>query len=197
MALGYLDLPYESIVVAYDDEITPVKLTGKKMLPIMTFDGIAINESLDIIKKLDQENKLNLKDRDQSQDFIDLNKWLDKLGANVHSLAMPYWIYTPEFNDSSRKYFLRKKEEKRGPFKNLVRDRSRYEMNLLNDLKNLAQEIKPFFRSNSFSGFDILLASHLWGMYVVPEFRFSDEIHQYLQTVKKLCHFNYHSDFWN
>jgi glutaredoxin 2 len=56
MTLGLLDLPYESVVVSYDDEITPVKLTGTKMLPIMSIDGKVMNESLDIMAKLDTGN---------------------------------------------------------------------------------------------------------------------------------------------
>lgn len=196
MALGHLNLPYESIVVPYDDEITPVKLTGKKMLPIMTFNGTPLNESLDIIKKLDQDDKLHLIGLEKSQDFRDLNLWLTKLGENIHSLAMPYWIYTPEFNDSSRNYFLSKKEKKRGPFRELIKHRNQFEETLLSDLEILSTELKPFFRSDKFTGLDVLLASHLWGMYVVPEFRFPDKIHDYLQTVKNLCHFSYHSDFW-
>ena len=45
MGLGYLGINFESIVLAYDDEKTPVKLTGKKMLPILVSDdGKAHNE---------------------------------------------------------------------------------------------------------------------------------------------------------
>ena len=55
MAAGFLNTSYESIVVPYDDEATPINLTGKKMLPIWVNDKrLAQNESLDIIKNLDQ-----------------------------------------------------------------------------------------------------------------------------------------------
>ncbi len=190
MALGYLQLPYESIVLPYDDEITPVKLTGTKMLPIMEFNGHAQNESLDIIDRLDQKNRLKL------QDPTEINPLLNKLGANVHNLAMPYWIYTPEFNETSRHYFQKKKEEKRGPFKNLVKKRDQFIEEILNDLNLLSSELKPFYHSETFGLNDILLASHLWGLYVVPEFQFPEKIHSYLQEVKRICHFDYHQDYW-
>lgn len=190
MALGYLQLPYESIVLPYDDEITPVKLTGTKMLPIMEFNGHAQNESLDIIDRLDQNNRLKL------QDPTEINPLLNKLGANVHNLAMPYWIYTPEFNETSRHYFQKKKEEKRGPFKNLVKKRDQFIEEILNDLNLLSSELKPFYHSETFGLNDILLASHLWGLYVVPEFQFPEKIHSYLQEVKRICHFDYHQDYW-
>jgi glutaredoxin 2 len=193
MALGYLDLPYQSIVLPYDDEATPVNLTGVKMLPIIEVDGKIHNESLEIMALLDLEQKLPLP-QNLPQEFTEL---LNKLGSNVHSLAMPYWIYTPEFNETSRKYFQKKKEEKRGPFHQLVKNRQLFEAPLLRDLSNLINELKPFYRSAEFSGYDVLIAAHLWGLYVVPEFQFPAEIHRYLQEIKRVCNFNYHRDFWS
>ena len=56
LALGFLNVAYDSIVVPYDDEKTPIELVGKKMLPIAVIEGKAMNESLDIIEAIDQEN---------------------------------------------------------------------------------------------------------------------------------------------
>lgn len=196
MTLGLLKLPYESVVVPYHDEETPVKLTGKKMLPIMSFDGKAMNESLDIMALLDKTNSLKIKQVEASEEFKSFNDLLTKLGSNVHNLAMPYWIYTPEFNAESRAYFQKKKEQKRGPFKNLIKNKDQFETEMMRDLMNLSSDLKPFYKSDTFSIYDILLASHIWGLYVVPEFQFPDKIHHYLQRVKEICHFNFHQDFW-
>jgi glutaredoxin 2 len=196
MTLGFLELPYQSIVVSYDDEVTPTQLCGKKMLPIMKIGSKVMNESLEIMEELDQDNKLEIgkmANKTQYKIFCDL---LVRLGESVHNLAMPYWIFTPEFDESSRKYFLSKKESKRGPFSDLVRRRSEFEDNLLRDLKNIETDLIPFYQSPTFSFFDVLLASHLWGMYVVAEFQFPPQIHDYLQKIKEICHFNYHQDFW-
>lgn len=196
MTLGLLKQPYTSVVVPYNDEETPVRLTGKKMLPIMSFGGSPMNESLDIMDRLDQARKLKIKDIQNSEAFNTFNNLLNKLGSNVHNLAMPYWIYTPEFSPEARDYFQKKKEAKRGPFKNLVHKRGAFETEILKDLEELEQNLVPFYKSQSFTLYDILLASHLWGLYVVPEFQFPPAIHNYLQEVKKICHFNYHEDFW-
>lgn len=196
MTLGLLNLPYESIVVPYNDEKTPVELTGKKMLPIMSINGKAMNESLDIMETLDKENILKIMDFKTSSESAGFNELLNKLGANVHNLAMPYWIYTPEFDEASRSYFQKKKEVKRGPFKELVLNRAQYEQDIMRDLFVLNSDLRPFYKSSVFTVYDILLASHLWGLYVVPEFQFPDQIHQYLQKIKDICHFNYHIDFW-
>lgn len=197
MALGYLQIPYDSKVLAYDDELTPVRLTGKKMLPILGHDKGAMNESLDIISFLDQQNVLKVKEFVSREDFTPFEQLLNSLGSPIHSLAMPHWIYTPEFTVSSREYFQKKKEEKRGPFKELVKNRHQFEAQLESLLAQVEGRLVPYYESENFNIKDILLASHLWGLYVVPEFQFSPRLHSYLQDVKKKCHFDYHRDFWS
>lgn len=196
MGFGFLGTPYESVVTAYDDEATPIKLTGKKMLPIVEYDdGTAQNESLDLIKRQDKSSCMGW---DQlALNLDELNSLLDKIGGHVHNLAMPYWIWTPEFNESSRKYFQTKKEVKRGPFKNLVHNQKSY-ADLLTTLleTELTTKLKPFYKSDKFTIMDIMIAAHLWGMYVVPEFRFSEAVNDYLQKVKEITKFNYHEDYW-
>lgn len=196
MALGYLNLSYDSHVLPYDDEITPIKISGKKMLPILTNEAVAINESLDIIAFIDKTNKLKVNEITKAQDFEDFEKLLIKIGDPIHSLAMPYWMLTPEFSDSSRKYFQAKKEIKRGPFSELVKNKDKIIDELSPDLKNIEADLNPFYKSHSFGLLDILLASHLWGLYIVPEFQFSEKMHQYLQSIKQQSQFNYHQDFW-
>jgi len=196
MALGFLNLAYSSVVIPYDDEVTPVRLTGKKMLPALSDGKKVINESLDIIQLIDAKNELKTKDIINSENFKIFEAYLNFLGSPIHSLAMPYWIWTPEFTESSRIYFQKKKEEKRGPFKDLVRNQKTYISKLEAEWPKLISELKPFYQSSTFSLYDILLASHLWGLYIVPEFQFPLEIHHYLQEVKKITQFNYHQDFW-
>lgn len=197
MAAGLLKVDYQSKVLSYDDETTPVSLTGKKMLPILGFVGKAMNESLDIIAFLDKNDVLKVKEVVNSHDFKEFEALLNKLGGTVHSLAMPYWIWTPEFNDTARAYFQKKKEEKRGPFKALVASQPTYFKTMQAELLELEDLLQPFYKSTTFGLRDIMLASHLWGLYVVPEFQFSPKLHEYLQSVKTICDFNYHKDFWS
>ena len=183
-------------MLPYDDEATPLRLTGTKMLPIMEIDGKAHNESLDIMTLLDVNNKLDIQSKINDPEFAPLNEILSRMGSLVHSLAMPYWIWTPEFNDSSRAYFQKKKEVKRGPFKELVRNQRQFVDAINTDFSILTKNFLPFYKSSTFGVYDILIAAHLWGLYVVPEFRFPEELHGYLQRVKAECGFNYHEDFW-
>ena len=188
MALSYLKIKYTSIVLPYDDEATPIALTGVKMLPIAVIDGIAMNESLEIIKAIDSKNQL------VNTPYPTLSiSTLNELGDIVHNLCMPHWIWTYEFSDVSRAYFQKKKVKKRGPFKLLAMNNPLYAKQLEDYLSSQVEpKLIPFYESDKFSLNDLLLASHLWGMYIVPEFQFSPKIHQYLMTIKKITGFNYH-----
>lgn len=196
IGLGLLRLPYESHVVPYNDEKTPLDLTGVKMLPIIVDDtGKAQNESLDILKRFDTAGILSWSTYETHKEEVDA--LINAIGSPVHSLCMPYWIWTPEFNDESRLYFQQKKEVKRGPFKNLIHDKEKY----IKELNNLIEEkiepnLEPFYKSSTLTIVDVMIAAHLWGMYIFPEYQFDPGIHQYLQEVKKSARFDYHADFW-
>lgn len=196
MALGLLNINYESIVLPYDDETTPKELTGVKMLPIFTYsDGRSSNESLDIISEFDKSDKLNLSKLNELERET-VEELLSEIGSNVHSLCMPYWMWTPEFNNQSRKYFQTKKEVKRGPFHKLIQNREKFLVGLNSSLEKLSKDVTTFYKSETISIFDIMIASHLWGMYIFPEFQFPIKVNEYLQRVKKECNFDYHEDFW-
>ncbi len=192
MSLGFLNLPYDSRPLAYDDLKTPTDLIGVKILPIMSFDAVPMRESLDIIRRLDVKNKLQ-----SNADLSKAEAFIKDVNNAVHSLAMPYWIQTAEFTPSARAYFQKQKEEKRGPFKDLVKKAPAFKEELLPLLMNLEKNLEPFFESANLTLKDIMIAAHLWGLYVVPEFQFPDKIHAYLQSVKELCQFNYHQDLWS
>lgn len=195
MVLSFLNIKYESIVLPYNDEQTPISLTGIKMLPIFEFSDGAQNESLDIIQRLDIDNKLNSKEICTNQ-IAQLNELCDQIGKDVHNLAMPYWIWTPEFDNESRKYFENKKSKKRGPFKDLVKQKALFISSLNETLLELEQNLKPYYNGQKIDLADIIIAAHLWGMYIVPEFQFSEKIHKYLQDISTYCNFNYHYDYW-
>lgn len=194
MGFGLLNIAYESVVLAYNDEKTPLSLTGVKMLPIIVKDK-AQNESLDILKALDQNNLLHWEFYEKEKSTVE--SLIDKIASPVHSLCMPYWVWTPEFTPEARQYFQQKKEVKRGPFKNLIKNKQTYidSLNLL--LENeLEANLTPFYKNATLTIVDIMIAAHLWGMYIFPEFQFTPKVHAYLQSVKAQTAFDYHQDFW-
>src|SRR3989338_6015676 len=92
------------------------------MLPILTYGNGVMSESLDIISHLDEQNLLKVSEFVSSLEFKSFESLLNDIGNPIHSLAMPYWVYTPEFTPEARSYFQNKKEVKRGPFKELVKN---------------------------------------------------------------------------
>lgn len=195
MAASFLKVDYQSVVLSYADEIAPKELTGTKMLPIWKDEQIILNESLDIITLLDRENLLQTELLKKPEIMGRIDSVLEQLSGPLFKLCMPYFVWTPEFDQNSRAYFLRKKEAKRGPFNLLLKDRLLLEKQMHELLVPLEDLGEHFYLGRDFSVFDIILASHLWGLYCVPEFRFSDKINNYLQRVKKHTHFSYHQDY--
>lgn len=194
LCLSLLGIDYISIVLPYDDELTPVQLTGVKMLPIAEIDGKYVNESLDIIKILDKDNILNWGNYEKNEKEVGL--LLKEIGDAVHPLAMPYWIYTPEFDDTSRSYFQTKKEKKRGDFNLLVKSKDYYITDLLSKLNSLKKFLSPYFLSSDIGLIDLMIYSHLVGLNVVPSFRFPIFFDDYMRNIEKLSSFDYHVDFW-
>ncbi|MDH4467750.1 MAG: glutathione S-transferase N-terminal domain-containing protein [Bacteriovoracaceae bacterium] len=196
IAWGYLGINYKSIVLPYRDEETPVKLTGKKMLPIAKMeDGSLRNESLEIIASTDKANKL------QCQGFVGsarqkvIEEVIESISAPLFNLAMPFYALSGEFTPEDRKYFVEKKSIKRGPFNLLLKNREKFQAELVVLLENFENQFTPFFESKSLKMEDVILASHLWGLYLVPEFRFSEKLHQYLQMVKRESNFSAWKDY--
>jgi len=169
-----------------------MQLSGVKMLPIMQFsDGSILNESLQIIKKLDRENTLSNEWAEQG-----IENLLSAIAKPVHNLAMPYWIFTNEFDPLSRDYFRKKKEAKRGPLQLLAQRKNEFLRELPALFLTFKDDLRPSYKHHQLSILDIMLASHLWGLYVVPEFQFPNWLHDYLQDIAVKCNFNYHIDFW-
>lgn len=195
MSLGFLAVPYESKILSYEDEVTPVELSGKKMLPIMVIDGTAMNESLDIIAQLDTEKKLRTTEFINSMEFNNFSEILTMIGSVVHDLAMPWWVWSKEFSPEAREYFEKKKSVKRGPFSELVKNKDIFMEKASEVMLEVEKHIHDI-NENTLHIKDIMLASHLWGLYMVPEWQFSPKLHNYLQKIKKLTKFDYLGEAW-
>jgi glutaredoxin 2 len=111
LVLGLLGIAYESRVLSYDDEKTPVDLCGKKMLPIISIGNHSFNESKDIIKHF-----ITLL---ESPLTLSIEKSLEEISEAGYLFFMPFWSEGAEFNEQAKKYFEEKKGKKRGPFSEL------------------------------------------------------------------------------
>lgn len=120
MPFGLKNIPFELVILSNDDEDTPVRMIGQKMLPILEDTDGFMGESLDIVRKLDRLGGPRLFDGQPNPAIID---WIEKWNPIVNGLVIPRTpdpIY-PEFHSASaRAYFTRKKEATFGNFAELL-----------------------------------------------------------------------------
>jgi len=121
MIFGLKEVACEIITLPNDDEETPTRLIGKKMLPVLVTESHeAIGESLDIVKYIDEtydSSVLTIAD-----DPV-IEAWMEESTTLIYPLAIPRWASSDfeEFRqDAARKYFVSKKEAVFGPFPRLL-----------------------------------------------------------------------------
>ncbi|WP_410014545.1 glutaredoxin 2 [Sodalis sp. C49] len=122
MIFGLKNIPCDIVILPNDDETTPIGLIGKKMLPILvTDDGETIDESLDIVRHIDETNAVPYLTRSYNPKIDD---WIDNASSLIYKLAVPRWAYSdyPEFKAiTSRQYFIDKKQAVFGNFSDLIK----------------------------------------------------------------------------
>jgi glutaredoxin 2 len=118
MIFGFKALPFELITLLNDDEETPIRMIGQKMVPILEKeDGSWMPESMDIVRYVDGTYGQPVLEATPANE--PLNEWLAASRSYVYRLAMPRWVDAPleEFaTEGARTYFTRKKEASIGSF---------------------------------------------------------------------------------
>jgi glutaredoxin 2 len=121
MIFGLKDVACEIITLPNDDEETPTRLIGKKMLPVLVTESHeAIGESMDIVKYIDETYGSSVL---TIADYPAIEAWMEETTKLIFPLAIPRWASADfeEFHqDASRKYFISKKEAVFGPFPRLL-----------------------------------------------------------------------------
>ena len=135
MAAGLFGADVEEVVLANDDEATPIGMIGAKQVPILQKeDGSFMGESLDVVRYLDREGRLKDETRPEIQ------AWLDKVGEYNLKLVHPrvVKIGLPEFETPEAvKYFTDKKEKNIGSFATNLDKTGQYVERLHEDLAEL------------------------------------------------------------
>lgn len=116
MIFGLKQIAVELVILANDDEATPIRMIGKKMAPILQDGDQYLAESMDIVAHIDgMSGARSLFGPSNSR----LAKWNQDVTAPLYSLAIPRWA-TSDFEEFSapaaRAYFTRNKERMLGSF---------------------------------------------------------------------------------
>ncbi|HCB2209160.1 TPA: glutaredoxin 2 [Citrobacter farmeri] len=117
MIFGLKNIPVELNVLANDDDETPTRMIGQKMVPILQKDDSRyLPESMDIVHYVD---KLDGKPLLTGKKNPAIDEWLRKVNRYANHLLLPRFAKSAfdEFSSpSARKYFTEKKEAMIGSF---------------------------------------------------------------------------------
>ncbi|WP_274571404.1 glutaredoxin 2 [Neisseria leonii] len=140
MIFGLHRLEFEEVVLANDDEATPVAMIGAKQVPVLEkTDGSYLAESLDIVRYIDHLGGRPLLDEAVRPEVSD---WIARTADTVRRLVHPrvVLIGLPEFaTQSSADYFTRKKEAAIGCFADNLAQSETLLVQLHGDLADLAE----------------------------------------------------------
>lgn len=185
MIFGLRGLPVELEVFANDDEAGPTALVGKKVVPILVKpDGTAMDESLDIVRFVDEyAGKERLDDTIRPE----IQAWLDKVGKYANKLIAPRSIQIglPEFaTESARAYYTAKKSATYGDFAENITRTTEYLAGLHADLPELAALIYSEGHIGEKHGYeDIITFPVLRNLTMVKGLQYPERIRRYVENM--------------
>ena len=188
-ALGAKNLAFEHEILLNDDEATPTRLIGAKMVPILERDdGTPMGESLDIVRHIDAVYGERL--FPESGNGAALAEWAEAHGETVRTLLFPRWAIAPleEFaTESARAYFTRKKTESIGDFQEALDNTPALKASMeaaLADLEPLIQSPDGVHGSLTIDDVDVF--ARLRGLTLVKDLRFPPGVRGYVDHMSDL-----------
>ncbi len=197
--LAFKGIDYESIVLSYDDDVTPKKLGLPTMLPIIDFgNGKIINESLNILREIEQRHPYPIGFIGPIEGKL---QWASMVAVNIpqyFDLLIPWYLthYRSEFEQfpTGEKYYRESKEAKRGKtFEELKNERVEiFNKAIRPHLNEIIDKVEDeyFIMGPTFSVADCVLAADLSGLRIVPDIEVPTEIIHYIKRVEQRCRLN-------
>ena len=185
MIFGLRGLPVKLEVFANDDEAGPTALIGEKVVPILVKpDGTAMDESLDIVRFVDEyAGKERLDDAIRPE----IQAWLDKVGKYANKLIAPRCVLIglPEFaSESARLYYTAKKTAVYGNFVENFKHSDTYLAQLHADLPELAALIHSEGHIGEKLGYeDIITFPLLRNLTMVKGLQYPEQIRRYVKLM--------------
>lgn len=188
MVFGLKNLPVEQVMIANDDEATPVGLVGKKVVPILVKeDGTAMPESLDIVRYVDTHygNPIiteNIR--------AEIEEWANNLSKVYNHLLLPRFVKLDlaEFEKQSAiDYFVEKKTESIGDFAQNLAETDKYIATvqpLIDELSDLIKSEKAL--NGELSLEDIIVFPMLRNLTCVKYIKFPAKVLDYINKMAEL-----------
>ena len=189
MIFGFKNRPYTLTYLLNDDEETPIKMVGQKMLPILQEGDHYMAESMDIIHKIDQIDQQPVLTGDTNPA---INAWIESIYDVVNKLVIPRYAGAnelPEFvTAEARAYFMVKKEAWFGSFSNLLAETEALVKRVNESLIRLDPLIQSADACNGkLSEDDIHLFPVLRGLSIVEGIVYPSKVEAYRQTMSQVA----------
>ncbi|HDX1179180.1 TPA: GrxB family glutaredoxin [Pasteurella multocida] len=188
MIFGLKNIPFKKHVLLNDDEETPIRLVGKKMVPILVKeDGTAMPESLDIVKYIDAHYGEAIL---QTAVRPEIEALLAEITSYSNYLLMPRFVKLDlaEFaTQSAIDYFTKKKTDYVGDFTQHFTNTPTYLARLTQDLEKLSALMMGETSLNQHLSFeDILVFPLLRNLTCVKGLRFPARLEKYIKRLSEL-----------
>ena len=196
MIFGIQQIPVEQIILANDDEATPIRLIGAKQVPILQKpDGSYMGESLDIVRHINAQASQPIGETIRPE----IQAWADKVGEYYNQLLFPRSIQLglPEFaTPSAVVYFIRKKEAQIGTGIAQMLDKTPALLAQIHgDLQTLASQIHAnALNGNEISMEDIIIFPMLRNLSMVSDIQFPPIVRDYIANMAERSRVNTYFD---
>ncbi len=192
MIFGLKNIPVELNVLANDDDETPTRMIGQKMVPILQKDDSRyLPESMDIVHYVD---KLDGKPLLTGKKNPAIDEWLRKVNSYANHLLLPRFAKSAfdEFSTpSARKYFTEKKEAMIGSFADHLAHSAGLIKKISDDLRALEKLIvQPNGVNGELSEDDIQLFPLLRNLTLVAGINWPTRVADYRDNMAKQTQIN-------
>ena len=206
MIFGLKNLPIEVVYLLNDDEDTPIKMIGQKMVPILQKftdnsdkpdidqsdvaalfkdESCYMAESLDIVKYIDQKFPKQILDYNLQNSNLAI--WFNEIAEILYPLTMPRWAKAalPEFATANAiAYFTKKKQAYIGDFEQHLENSEKYIERANRKLKELNNIIiSDNSVNNKLSLDDINLFALLRSLSIVKNLEYPEKIDVYRKNM--------------
>ncbi|GBQ22850.1 glutaredoxin 2 [Acetobacter estunensis NRIC 0472] len=186
MIFGLKGVPVELVWLLNDNEADPIRMIGRKLLPILEEDGRFMGESMDIVAHVDAMGEPVLTGETNPA----IAAWISSVSGPLYRLMLPRVACAPfpEFETTgARAYFVRKKEASTGMFAPYLESGTEQLAELNNRLPSLVSLIRsPSAVNGILSTDDIHLFAALHSLSIIAGVVYPPEVETYRQTMSGL-----------